>query len=142
VTASEPVDHVLRPVPPWRDAAALTECGRPTNDIGRVLTRDEFTAKVTAQGKTRSAMTSCITCWQTASRHPAWEQDPVAAMRREVGYGAPGSPQLLEELRAIALLIETHSDEFRELLIGLGETTSLDEVRERRRSRVRYGGAA
>ena len=138
------LDHVLRAVPPWRTGPMLTECGMLT-DGKPVLTRDEFAAKVRTQGQRRSAMTTCMTCWQTAASHRGtWDTDPVAVMGREMvrarGWspGAvrndPAAVRVRDELLAIAELIGRHRDEFGTILDGLGETVQLGDLRGRRRS--------
>jgi len=143
-----PLEHVIRSRPPWRRGGDLTECGKPV--AGRpVITRDAFLAKVRAQGKQRSAMTTCMTCWDTASRHPSWDENPVASLVREArqfewarfedspAMSGPGpkSISFRDELIAIAALIEAHPDEFDELLTGLRDTVRLDEARRNRRRR-------
>lgn len=129
----EVLQHVERPRLPWRNDAR-TECGLPTAGHP-VITRDEFIAKVKRLGQQRSAMSTCMTCWNTAQRWPTWGQDPVAMMRRETQMWK-GDPRLRDELVAIAALIEAHRDEFDGLLTGLGQTSRLDEARRARRARV------
>lgn len=134
----EPLQHVLRPQPPWRDLM-VTECGRPTNDLAAVLTRDEFVAKVTRLGQQRSAMTTCMTCWETARNHPAWDQSPVAVMGRITRDGQWGKDagMVNKELRAIAHLIDAHREEFDGLLDGLSRTDDLASARKKRLGRQR-----
>jgi hypothetical protein len=138
---TEELEHVLRARPPWRHGEELTECGLGVT--GRqVISRDAFIAKVRSQGKSRSAMTTCMTCWQTASRHPSWDQNPVASLIREAQHfewhpimSMPAkSITFRDELLAIAALVAAHEDEFEALLVGLGETVRLDERRGRRRA--------
>jgi hypothetical protein len=137
-----PLEHVIRSRPPWRRGGDLTECGKPVD--GRpVITRDAFLAKVRAQGKQRSAMTTCMTCWNTAARHPSWDENPVRSLVREASqyqwYPFMDMPErsvtFRDELLAIAALIEAHADEFDELLTGLGDTVRLDDARQNRRLR-------
>jgi hypothetical protein len=137
---SEPLEHVLRALPPWRSAAE-TECGHNAAEFAaaRLITRDQFVAKVNRQGKQRAAMSTCMTCWQTAQRHYDWAHSPSSVLAREVNkatYWRVGEdePLIDRELRAMAALIEAHRDEFDGYLAGLGETTSLAE-RRRMRSR-------
>jgi hypothetical protein len=141
-----PLEHVIRSRPPWRRGGDLTECGKPA--AGRpVITRDAFIAKVRAQGKQRSAMTTCMTCWNTASSHPSWDENPVSSLVREARqyewYPFMEMPEksvtFRDELLAIAALIEAHSDEFDELLAGLRDTVHLDEKRrQKRRTGIRH----
>ena len=138
---SETLEHVLRALPPWRTGAE-TECGRAASDTGRVISRDEFVAKVNRQGQQRAAMSTCMTCWQTAQRHHDWAHSPSSVLEREVNRAThwrkagEEEPLIDRELRAIAALIDAHRDEFDGYLAGLGETLSLDELRARRRDRT------
>lgn len=124
-----PKEHVLRPVPPWR-SEGKTECGLDIE--GRpVLTRDEFVAKVKTQGQQRSAMSTCMTCWNTAQRWPSWDVDPAGCVARDTS-GWRNSPEFGEELRAIALLIEAHPDEFRATMDGLRSAVPIKALRQAR----------
>lgn len=136
---AEQLDHVVRSAPPWREASAQTECGRPVTDVASALSRDAMIVKVRQQGKQRAAMSSCMTCWSAATRHKTWDEDPVDAIRRETQYGARTEALFREELRAIAVLVAAHADEFAELLAGLRTTVNLDEVRRRRAARGSRG---
>jgi hypothetical protein len=132
------LDHVRRPPLPWRDDK-LTECGLAV--VGRpTISRDEFVARVKQQGKQRSAMTTCMTCWHTAARWPTWDQDPVQAIARETYQGRRGDDHFRDELRAIAALIEAHRDEFDGYLHGLTQTVALDDRRAARRLRIAHQG--
>lgn len=108
------VTHVRRPAIPWRDDA-LTECGLPSSGHP-VMSREDFIAKVKREGQQRSAMTTCMTCWQTARNHPSWQEDPVGCISREVQWNRRDGGQFKRELRAIAALISRHADEFAELI--------------------------
>ncbi len=145
----EPLEHVLRPQPPWRRTQQITECGLPLEGHP-VITRDEFLAKVKSQGQQRSAMTTCMTCWQTARRHPSWDENPVLSIIREARrfeypamaekHGFEGGAKLAsfrDELLAIAVLIEAHREEFDELVSGIGDTVQLDAARRAKRRRAR-----
>jgi hypothetical protein len=148
MTDDMPLDHVIRSRPPWRRGGDLTECGKPVE--GRpVISRDEFLAKLRSQGKQRSSLTTCMTCWNTASRHPSWDENPVASLVREARQfewarfetrpamqgPTAKSVSFRDELLAIAALVEAHPDEFDELLTGLRDTVRLDEKRRERRRR-------
>ena len=136
--SDEALDHVARPNLPWRHDV-LTECGLTEMSAQRVLTRAAFEDKVKRQGKTRSAMTTCMTCWQTASRWKDWSQAPSEVMRREMpAWSSPLHPhnRLDAELRAIAALIEAHREEFDGFLRGLAATSDLDTRRAMRRRRI------
>jgi hypothetical protein len=125
----------------------MTECGRLPGPGMPVMSVGEFGALVRREGRKRSAMTTCITCWETAARHQvvSWAADPVGVMGREVGWArtwAPGvvrddpAARLFEtELRAIAELISRHADEFAGLVAGIAAAPSLgDRRREKRKA--------
>lgn len=115
----EPVDHIIRPMLPWRAAAdAITECGYDATEV-KVITREEFRARLKDMGKQRTAILTCMTCSDTARNYALWEIDPRQAMAREIAWEArwgrdiAGRAQhLKDELFAIADLIEAHRDEF------------------------------
>lgn len=135
----EPVDHVIRPTLPWR-SQEYTECGRPLNDVTKVITRQEWRERLKDLGKTRAAMITCVTCYEAAERHRTWDEDPVDALRREVGYGYGRQIDgLRDELRAVAALVQAHRDEFDGYLEGIAATTSLDDARRERRLRAARG---
>lgn len=136
------LEHVIRSRPPWRQGEDLTECGKRVTKVAAVITRDAFLAKVRKQGQQRSALTTCMTCWHTATSHPSWEENPVRSLVREASryrWQQPGRPDadmtFHDELMAIQALIEAHQDEFNGLLAGLSETTRLDDRRRQRRRR-------
>jgi len=142
---SEEIQHVIRPRLPWRTDEAMTECGRPAGDGD--MTRDEAIAKVKRLGKVRASLSSCMTCWQTASRWPGWDRSPSSVMARYAkGLGfwvgrdpADDSPRARMdiELRAIAALVEAHREEFDAYVEGASAAPSLDAVRRRRARPVR-----
>lgn len=115
----EPVDHIARPALPWRkDAPAITECGYDATKV-KTITRDEYRTRLKELGQQRCAMFTCMTCAQTAGRYGTWDDDPRAALHREIEWEGRGRwtrderGQLLkDELVAIAGLIEAHRDEF------------------------------
>lgn len=121
----EPVDHILRPVLPWRAAgagigAAITECGYDASKV-KTLTRPEFFARLKDMGSQRTAILTCMTCADTARRWKAWDDDPREAIEREINWegrrhrGEHGT-RLRDDLIAIAQLIEAHRDEFDAIL--------------------------
>lgn len=134
----EPLEHVQRTPLPWR-VEAKTECGRPTAEYAVVLTRDEFFAKVKKQGKQRAALSTCMVCMETASRHTTWAQSPSSVMSRELSTGRfdrdMGEKLIDRELRAIAALVAAHAHEFEAYLEGLDQTVSLSERRLRANAR-------
>lgn len=119
----EPVDHILRPQLPWREAPAITECGYDGSKV-KVITRAEFFERVKELGKQRTAMLTCMTCAETASRWGTWDDDPRAVLERELQWEfryrrtTERGCVLRDELLAIATLIETHRDEFLSHIAG------------------------
>jgi len=116
----EPVDHILRPFLPWRDATAdaITECGYDASKV-KTLTRAEFFQRVKDLGKQRAAMLTCMTCTNTAQRWGDWSDDPRLALQREIEWERGGhysrddrGNRMLDELLAIERLIGAHRDEF------------------------------
>lgn len=136
----EPVEHVKRPRPPWRADDARTECGKDIADVRLVISRDQLVAKVKDQGRRRAALSTCMTCLETATRWPTWEQDPVQAIFRETYsnyggrqvYGGAPISQFRDELVALAELVERHRAEFDGILSSLGDTVRLADRRKRR----------
>jgi hypothetical protein len=116
----EPVDHILRPKLPWRtDDAAITECGYDASKV-KTLSREDYFARKKELGAQRCALLTCMTCSDTATRWPTWEEDPRKAFEREIiwecGYyrsvDHSHGNRLLDELLAIAALIADHGDQF------------------------------
>ena len=125
----EPVDHILRPTLPWRsaDKAAITECGYDASKV-KALTRAEFFQRIKDLGQQRTAMLTCMTCSDTAKRWSTWDDDPRLAVSREIEWERgryywthrdDRGHRLLDELLAIAALIESHRDEFDERIAQL-----------------------
>lgn len=118
----QPVDHVLRPQLPWRGGPGVTECGLDASKIS-TLTREDFQSRLKEMGQQRTAILTCMTCMDTARRWGRWEDDPRTALEREIQWEGSGrwsrsdrGDALLHELHAIAALVETHRDEFDEML--------------------------
>ncbi len=134
-----PRQHVKRPALPWRDDT-MTECGRPADDT--CLTREQAIAKARRLGPRRAALTTCLVCLDTAQRWPGWDLSPAAVMARELkGFtywrsDSDTTPRIQDDLRAIALLIDAHREEFNELLAALQATVPL------RARKARRGGAS
>lgn len=129
-----PREHLLRPALPWRPAE-VTECGKDADDVKRVLTRDAFRKMVASLGQERARITACQTCLAAAQRHPEWAKSPSGVIQRWLTphWQYRGENQLDYELRAIAMLIERHQDEFEGILHGM----TSDELRARRKARKR-----
>ena len=120
----EPVDHIIRPLLPWRNAdAAITECGFDATKV-KALTRAEYFERLKELGQQRTAMLTCMTCGDTARRWHTWEDDPRQALAREVEWERGSywraredrGQRLKDELTAVAQLIEAHRDEFEGLV--------------------------
>jgi|SRR5580765_2113874 hypothetical protein len=117
----EPVDHVLRPRLPWRDEAAITECGYDASKV-KTLTRPEYFQRLKDFGGQRTAMLTCMTCADTAARWGTWDDDPRRALDREIAWEGryrareDRACRLQDELVAIAALIEAHREEFETLV--------------------------
>ncbi|MGE0652044.1 MAG: hypothetical protein AB7P12_09870 [Alphaproteobacteria bacterium] len=117
----EPVDHVLRPRLPWRDAdaAPITECGYDATKV-KTLTRAEFAQRLKEWGSQRTAIVTCMTCADTARRWGGWEDDPRHALQREIEWEGVSrwggrdqrGTRLRDELIVIAEMIEAHRAEF------------------------------
>lgn len=112
----QPVDHIIRPLLPWRDGPGITECGYDASKVS-AITRDAYAQRVKDLGKQRAAMLTCMTCSGTAERWGAWHDDPRKALGREIewegGWGRRNNgSRLRDELEAIAALIDAHRDEF------------------------------
>lgn len=131
--------HVRRYRLPWRDPALTrTECGRFPKEFAEVLTHEELGALVKDLGQQRASMQVCMTCWSRSSVYYAlresWDANPEQVIAREAESGGRGREEnpLRRELRAIAALIESHPDEFRDLLRGLDEMVSAEALAARR----------
>lgn len=135
------IEHVIRRATlPWRPIDdQLTECGKPAADHA-AITFDQFIRKVRTEGKSRASMSTCMTCWHTATRYQPWTTDPVDALRREVHGPRANNDTLRHELWAIAALIDVHRHEFDDYLTGLQHTTDLAAHRDARRRAKRPTG--
>lgn len=129
------IEHVERPPLPWRNDG-LTECGLTAGNHP-TITREALVAKVKHEGKTRAFYTTCQTCLETTQRHPTWEEDPVGRYQRELTLWRRDEKyeRARRELKAIAMLIAAHREEFERTLAALDEATDLAEHRRKRRAR-------
>ena len=114
----EPVDHILRPRLPWRNADAdMTECWLNAAKVA-TLSREAHSLRIRDLGQQRAAMITCMTCADTSKRWKPWEESPLQAIERETsweqrrGWGEPRGYRLYTELLAIVELIEAHREEF------------------------------
>lgn len=117
----EPVDHILRPLLPWRSEVMLTECGHDASKVFNTITRAEFFQRLKDYGQQRTALLTCMTCSDTARRWKDWDEDPRQALGREIEWERGSflyssredrGQRLRNELIAVAMLIEAHRDEF------------------------------
>lgn len=116
----QPVDHVQRPMLPWRDDAGTTECGLDASKVP-TLSREEFLERMKDMGAQRAALFTCMTCTSTAKRWGSWEDDPRKAMEREINWETwtrrtDRGDRLRDELISIGELIERHRAEFDEIM--------------------------
>jgi hypothetical protein len=140
---SKPIlDHVIRFDVPWR-RESKTECGRDTTDVRQIITRDELIAKWKREGQMRAAYTTCMTCLDRSKVARSWDEDPAGIITREFGNSFYGTDKgaTRRELRAIAMVVMAHRDEFEQALAGLAGTPSLDEKRRTSTRRI-LGGAS
>lgn len=140
----EPVDHVIRPTLPWRmTGVALTECGYDASKV-KTISRDELIARLKDYGQQRTAILTCMTCVETATRWRTWDQDPRDALDREIQWERrrdlkDTERSLRAELSALAELADSHRDEFEEAVArhkGV-ETWQVAKAEFRRRKRSR-----
>ena len=117
----EPLEHVLRPAPPWATTKPKTECGRPLNDVSVWVEYEAFVAKVKKQGKTRAAMTTCMSCWNVLGYlRGSWSADPGSVLNRYVATTKGDDQQVANrELFALAALVLANHDEYVQLVHGL-----------------------
>jgi hypothetical protein len=119
----DPVDHILRPRLPWRDSADITECG--LTEANRVITRETYDRRLKDLGRQRTAMLTCMTCSDAATRWRDWNDDPRLALAREIEWERgtyyfrrhnDRGDRLRSELVAIEKLIGAHRQEFLSLV--------------------------
>lgn len=141
MSTGDPLKHIERPRLPWQ-ADYLTECGRRADDFreGLVLGRVEVKALVAEHGKQRMTFLLCITCLNRSNySFDSWEVNPAAVMRRHCDRAGSGSdPQmpLNVELRALALLVEAHREEFDQAVEALSSLDNLTAKRLAKRRRA------
>ena len=132
--ADEPLEHVARVLIPWSTRPGLTECGRKLNDVAAVIDLPAFVAKYNRLGKTRMAMTTCMTCWarlQYGSHY--WEKHPAEVLNRDLGRYEERAV-ITAELLALAALVEAHRQEYDDLVAGLQDTGDLAARRAQKRA--------
>lgn len=131
------VAHIARERLPW-ETTDLTECGKDPTQFVRVVSREAALRRFKEVGSTRARYEFCVTCVQTANRHPTWSNDPIAAVGRVTTYGwrADDANALHQaELRAVAHLIEAHRAEFEQAVGDLMATISADAFRRAKQRR-------
>lgn len=134
--SKESLCHVARAPLPWRPAWQ-TECGLRIDSGAPVMTREEFIAKVKREGQQRAAFSTCMTCWQTSSRHMHPEVDDeersLRALNRELDwYRKDGREILKADISAISILIKRYRAEFDELVEDYKATVKLPAIQGRR----------
>ncbi len=116
----EPVDHIQRPLLPWRGQdSAMTECGYGASEV-KTITREQFVDRLKDYGQQRTAIMTCMTCSDTARRWGSWDEDPRQALAREIQWErgdylrarSDRGERLKDDLLAIADLVEMHRAEF------------------------------
>jgi hypothetical protein len=121
---------------PWSTRTGLTECGRKVVDVAAVISVEKFATKLAAQGKTRAAMTTCMTCWSRLQyRAGSWEKYPIEITRRDLER-YDEKERITVELRALEALVEAHRQEYEDLVTGLQDTTDLAERRRAKKGRA------
>lgn len=150
VEAHEPTDrdetfqHIRRTDLPWRPATR-TRCGLVVDSLkpDRLITVEDAGAKWKRMGAQRAALFLCMSCVSRTSAYywPEWDVDPVGRFERELSNGMgrrkTDEPRLVElELRAIAILIADHRDEF-DGLIALQRDGGLVQMSDLRRQRAK-----
>lgn len=139
--AKTALDHIARVELPWRNGTPRTECGLTGTPA---LTADEFVAKARREGQRRTALTTCMTCFdrrvyagRLVERDGLLEVLAREVTRVQRSSGPDARDELERELAAIVALVAAHRDEFDGLLEGLEHTTSLDKARQRRTATTR-----
>ena len=130
---AEPLSHILRERLPW-STFDRTECGKDPSEFASVFTLEEAITKVKGLGVQRAAFVMCMNCWHTTERHAGSRSDPLQALERVSPYG-PYADRCRAEIRAVALLIEAHREEFEGAVEGILGTSNLAEKRTARRVR-------
>lgn len=130
------LDHIARTELPWRTGLPRTECGLTNTPA---LTTDEFVDKARREGQRRTALTTCMTCYDKRVMFGRLvnRDGLVDVLGREVrrvnqSRDPDASRELENELQAIAALIDAHRAEFDATLEGIREAPTLDDVRRRR----------
>lgn len=131
---TEPLQHIERPRLPWQ-VERLTECGRDPEDFreGLVIERPEVKRLLAAHGQQRVAFLICMTCLNRARySYDSWELNPASVMRRHCDRSGGDGSAINVELRALALLVEAHRDEFDQAVRDLQGAVPLAAHRKQR----------
>jgi hypothetical protein len=134
----EPVDHILRPSLPWRDQAAITECGLNAASV-KAISREAYLARRKELGQQRAAMLTCMTCGSTATRYCTWDEDPRQAVAREVEWEGCGiwrrkdrGQRLHDELVVIGEMISERREEFDRRVAEIEQRREWNEMKATR----------
>lgn len=110
------VAHIVRVRLPW-NTTDRTECGKDPEQFRRVVSRGEAVRRWKEVGATRARYEFCMTCVDTANRWPSFNDDPVEASKRGATWRTGHDDLTSAELRAVALVLDSHRDEF-EAVVG------------------------
>lgn len=137
------VTHIERANVPWRKERE-TECGLDASKHP-TWSRAETDDKIKELGVVRLSLQTCMTCYQTYSRHSTWDVDPASCVQRLVGRASlrfgrtPENVAIAAELRAIGVLVEHHRAEFDQLVADLLSAVDLQSRRAQKAARRRHG---
>lgn len=137
-TKNTKLAHVLRSVPPWRlNPVPIAYCGLINPDYA--WDYSTLRTKHDELGAQRLSLFCCMTCLTTVSNRvrarraePTFEHDPVEVLHREaldLQRRTTHSTPLPDELRALALLVAAHPEEFAQTMASLSTVTPLRPVR-------------
>lgn len=141
-TKNNKLAHVLRSVPPWRlNPDRIAYCGLV--NPGHAWDYSTLCTKHNELGAQRLSLFCCMTCLTTVSNRvrsrraeATFEHDPVEVLHREaldLQRRASHSTPLADELRALALLVQAHPEEFAQTMASLSTVTPLRPARSTRR---------
>lgn len=131
------VTHLLRVRLPW-STTDKTECGKDPEQFKRVCSRADAVRRWKEIGQGRAQYEFCMTCVQTANRHPEFKDQPVAATKRGSYWMTEAhDARAVAELRAVALVLDTHREEFEAAVEEILTAPSLDDFRQQKAKRRR-----
>ena len=131
------VSHVQRPQLPW-ETTRKTYCGKDPEQFKSVISLDAAQHRFKEVGRKRATYELCVTCVETANRASSFDLSPCQAVAHVYAnrwWRAGDHPTETAELRAVALLIEAHREEFDEAIAALLDT-SADDFAKRRNNQL------